>query len=116
MTQEQNVTTIGHVLGGLTEDGSNYRARIDLMREKGITKKVIATLEERQELSTVLDMVATYQDDNIQLTDEGREVLYERTDELTFDALRKVLPYVDTITESDEGWDNKVFYNYLKKS
>ena len=105
---------IGDVLGGVTEDGSEYSSRVRSMNDKGVTDKVINKLKENDELQTVLDMVEIYQNEDDDITGEVREILYERTDELVYGALRELYPYVEEITNSFDGWSYGVFSQYLK--
>lgn len=114
MTYEEMTTKIGDVLGGVTEDGSEYNSRVREMDNKGVTDKVINKLKEHDELQNVLDMVKTYQDDDDNITGEEREILYERTDEVVYSALRELYPYVEKITNSFDGWCYGVFSQYLK--
>lgn len=114
MNSENIKKMIGDVLGGVTEDGSEYNSRVREMDNKGVTDKVINKLKEHDELQTVLDMVKTYQDDDDNITGEEREILYERTDEIVYGALRELYPYVEEITNSFDGWSYGVFSQYLK--
>lgn len=107
MTQSIN-TIISHVLAGITEDGSNYNARVMLISEK-ITNKVIEQLESSEQLYNIIGMVSRYQNDKT-LTSEQLESLYTKTDELTFSALRQVMPSVDDIQE----WYGKTFFKMLE--
>lgn len=114
MNNENIKEMIGNVLGGVTEDGSEYNSRVREMDSKGVTDKVINKLKENDELQTVLDMVETYQNDDDNITGEEREILYERTDEVVYSALRELYPYVEEITNSFDGWSYGVFSQYLK--
>jgi len=107
---------IGDVLGGVTEDGSDYGTRVKLMDSKGVTDNVIQKLTDNNELQGVLDMIEDYQNEDItdNVTDDDREVLYARTDELVFGALRDLYPHVEEITNSSDGWSDGVFSQYLK--
>jgi len=113
MSNENIKKMIGDVLGGVTEDGSDYDRRVRLMDDKGVTDKVIQKLKDDDELQNVIDMIKIYQNDNI--TEDEREILYERTDEAVYGALRDLYPYVEAITDSPEGWGNSVFTTYLNQ-
>lgn len=112
MNNEDIKKMIGDVLGGVTEDGSYYDSRLRSMDDKGVTDKVIQKLKDNNELQNVLDMVKTYQNEDI--TDDEREALYEQTDETVYGALRDLYPYVEEITNSFDGWRYGVFSRYLK--
>jgi len=103
---------IGDVLGGVTEDGSYYDSRVREMNDKGVTDKVIKKLKDNDELQNILDMIKTYQNEDI--TDDEREALYEQTDETVYGALRDLYPYAEEITNSFDGWSYGVFSQYLK--
>ena len=103
---------IGDVLGGVTEDGSYYDSRLRAMDDKGVTNSVIQKLKDNNELQTVLDMIKAYQNEDV--TDDEREVLYARTDETVYSALRDLYPYVEEITNSFDSWSYGVFSQYLK--
>lgn len=108
MTTQSINTIISHVLAGVTDDGSNYNARVTLISEK-IANKVIEQLESSEQLYTVVGMVSRYQNDKT-LTSEQLENLYAKTDEKTFSALRQVMPIVDDIQE----WHGKTFFKMLE--
>lgn len=114
MNNEDIKKMIGDVLGGVTEDGSYYDSRVREMNDKGVTDKVVQKLKDNNELQTVLDMVKTYQNEDDNITGEEREILYERTDEVVYSALRELYPYVEEITNSFDGWGYGVFSQYLK--
>lgn len=112
MNDENIKKMIGDVLGGVTEDLSGYDTRVKLMDSKGVTDSVIDKLRDNQQLVDVLDNIKKYQGDDI--TEDEREILYERTDEAVYGALRALHPYVDEITNSSAGWANGSFTAYLK--
>lgn len=112
MNDENIKKMIGDVLGGVTEDLSGYDKRVQLMDSKGVTDSVIDRLRDTYQLVDVLDNIKKYQGDSI--TEDEREVLYERTDRAVYDALRALHPYVNDITNSQAGWANGSFTAYLK--
>jgi len=113
MTNENIKKMIGDVLGGVTEDLSDYDTRVKLMDSKGVTDSVIDKLSDTSQLIDVLDNIKKYQSDSV--TEDEREILYERTDETVYGALSDLHPYVDKISNSHMGWDNGVFTAYLKQ-
>ena len=112
MTYEEMMIKIGDVLGGVTEDLSDYDTRVKLMNDKHVTSNVVKELDSTGELTPVLDDIVKYQNED--LSEDDLEILYERVDEKVYGALRKLYPYVEEITDSDECWANGVFTKYLQ--
>lgn len=104
---------IGDVLGGVTEDLGDYDTRVKLMDSKGVTDSVIDKLSDTSQLIDVLDNIKKYQSDSV--TEDEREILYERTDEAVYGALRDSYPYVESITKSPNGWSHSAFTLYLEQ-
>jgi len=104
---------IGDVLGGVTEDLSDYDTRVKLMDSKGVTDSVIDKLSNTSQLMGVLDNIKKYQGDSV--TEDEREILYARTDEVVYGALRDLYPYVEAITKSPNGWSYSAFTHYLEQ-
>lgn len=112
MTYEEMTTKIGDVLGGVTEDLSDYDTRVKLMNDKHVTSNVVKELDDTGELTPVINNILKYQNED--LSEDELEILYEWVDEKVYGALRKLYPYVEEITDSSTGWDKGVFTKYLQ--